>query len=350
MVARWLIVVVSLVFILLVGAGAAWYSSFASWIVPHKSGDDDSIVAFRLEVERDYETKGVDFMEQMGNRLRQDESRVTGGNTKLFEFYSVLDDINCQCRDGDRKVHSFEDRQRRLQDWFDKVPQSVTARFAMATLWEYRAWQEIGGYGYRERLSDAQKAAFAHDLDMSRSYLRQLGIKDDPYVAFLQMRIMLDEGGSRGDLDKLFAESTAAWPHHYQIYFLYANLLTDMFGDEAARSRLMHELAAANNDPDKQVGLAYIVGSSFAIWSPDELPYADVVRAYYTRSARYGWRNRDWNAMCRIAMRAGDWTGAKYCFKTINGHWDDEIWQSQNEFVWNELIASLHWGGTGSPP
>jgi hypothetical protein len=41
-------------------------------------------------------------------------------------------------------------------------------------------------------------------------------------------------------------------------------------------------------------------------------------------------------------MRADDWEGAKYCFRQVNGHWDDEIWQGQNEFVWNELIASLH--------
>jgi hypothetical protein len=115
-----------------------------------------------------------------------------------------------------------------------------------------------------------------------------------------------------------------------------------MFGDEDARRRLMHRLAAAKDDSDKQVGLAYIVGASFGWWSPDELPYMDVVKAYYQRSALYGWRNRDWNAMCRIAMRAEDWAGAKYCFKRVNGYWDDEIWQSQNEFVWNELIASLH--------
>src|SRR5882724_527342 len=90
MVARWIIVILALVFVLLVGANVAWNYSFASKIYPVRSGDDDSIVAFRVEVEQDYETKGVDFMEQMGNRLRADESRVTGGNSRLFEFYSVL--------------------------------------------------------------------------------------------------------------------------------------------------------------------------------------------------------------------------------------------------------------------
>jgi hypothetical protein len=342
MAARWIIVVLSLVFILLVGANLAWRYSFASQIVPVRGGDDAGIVAFRLEVEQDYETKSIDFMEAMGYRLRTDESRVTGGNSKLFEFYSVLDDIDCQCRDGDRKVHSFEDRQRRLQEWLDRYPHSITAQFAMATLWEYRAWESVGGYAYRPPLSDAQKAAFGKALDISRSYLKPLDVKDDPYIAFLWMRIMLDEGGNRDDLDKLFAESTAAWPRHYHIYFLYANLLNDMFGDDAARTKLMQELAAAKNDPDKQVGLAYIIGARFGRWRPDVLPWSDVQHAYMVRNQRYGWRNRDWNAMCRMAMRAGDWTGAKYCFHHINGHWDDESWQGQNEFVWNELIASLH--------
>jgi hypothetical protein len=347
MVARWLIVILSLVFILLVGAVAAWKYSFASQIVPHKSGDDNSIVAYRLEVEHDYETKGIDFMEAMGNQLRQDESRVTGGNTKLFEFYSVLDDIDCQCRDGDRKVHSFEDRQRRLQAWLDKVPQSVTARFAMATLWEYRAWQLVGGYAHPAPLSDTELATFRQALDTSRSYLGQLGIEQDPYVAFLRMRIILDEGGNRDDLDKLFADSTAAWPHHYQIYFLYANLLTDLFDDDDARRQLIHDLAAAKNDTDKQIGLTYIISARFGLWQPEVLPYPDVVDAYYKRSASYGWRNRDWNVMCRLAMRAGDWNGAKYCFQQINGYWDDETWANQNDFVWNELVASMHWGGIG---
>lgn len=342
MVARWAIVALSSIFILSVGVYATWHYSFAAWIVPVRAGDDASIVNFRLEVEQDYETKGIDFMEAMGNRLRTDESRVTGGNSKLFEFYSVLDDIDCQCRDGDRKVHAFDDRQRRLQAWLDLYPHSITAQVAMATLWEYRAWELIGGYDYRPPLSDAQKAAFSKALDVARSYLAPLGIKDDPYIAFVRMRILLDDQGSRDELDKLFAASTAAWPRHYQIYFLYANLLTDLFGDEAARARLIRDLAAAKNDPDKQVGLTYIISARFGRWQPDILAWTDVQQAYYTRSARYGWRNRDWNVMCRLAMRAGDWTGAQYCFHTIDGHWDDESWRSQNEFVWNELIASLH--------
>jgi hypothetical protein len=342
MVARWVIVVLASIFLLLVGANLAWHLSFASQIVPVRSGDNSEIVAYRLDVERAYETAGIDAMEAMGNRLRADESRVTGGNSKLFEFYSVLDDINCQCRDGDRKVHAFDDRQRRLQEWLDKYPRSVTATLAMATLWEYRAWQLIGGYAYRTALTEAQKAAFENALDVSRSYLRRIGIRDDPYVAYLWMRLQLDAGGSRDDLDRLFKESTEAWPRHYQIYFLYANLLDREFNDEAARVKLMRDLAAAKGDPDKQVGLAYIIGASFGWWNPDDVPWEDVKHAYYVRSQKYGWRNRDWNAMCRLAMRADDWEGAKYCFRQVNGRWDDEIWQGQNEFVWNELIASLH--------
>jgi hypothetical protein len=341
MASRWIIVALALVFLLLVGANLAWRYSFASQIEPVKSGDDASIVAFRLEVEQDYETRGVDFMEAMGNRLRTDESRVTGGNTQLFEFYSVLDDINCQCRNGDRKVHSFEDRQRRLQAWLDRYPHSVTALLAMATLWEYRAWQQVGGYAYRAPPTDVQKAAFDQALDVSRSYLLQLDVKDDPYVAYLLMRMQLDRNPTRDEMDRLFTASTAAWPRHYQIYFLYA-LLLGQLDDQAARVELLRSLAAAKDDTDKQVGLSYIIGGSYGRWNPAELPWADVVHAYMVRNQRYGWRNRDWNSMCRMSMQAADWVGAKYCFQQINGHWDDETWAGQNEFVWNELVASLH--------
>lgn len=342
MVARWVIVVLASIFLLLVGANLAWHLSFAAQIVPVRSGDNSEIVAYRLDVERAYETAGIDAMEAMGNRLRTDESRVTGGNSKLFEFYSVLDDIDCQCRDGDRKVHSFEDRQRRLQEWLDRYPQSVTATVAMAYLWEYRAWQQVGGYAYATTPTAAQQQAFRDALAKAHSYIARLQIRDDPYVAFALMRMQLDEGANRDDLDRLFAESTAAWPRHYQIYFLYSNLLVRLFNDQAAQVKLMRDLAAAKDDPDKQVGLAYILGVSWGWWSPADLPWADVQHAYMVRNQRYGWRNRDWNAMCRLSMRAADWVSAKYCFEQINGHWDDEIWQGQNEFVWNELIASLH--------
>lgn len=342
MVVRWLIVVLALVFVLLVGANIAWHTSLAAQIVPIKSGDDNSIVAYRLEVEQDYETKGIDFMEEMGDRLRQDESRVAGGNTRLFEFYNVLADINCQCRNGDRKTHAFEDRERRLQDWLNRYPRSTTATLAMATLWEYRAWQLVGGYAYHEPLSDAQKDAFDRAVDVSRAYLRQLRIKDDPYVAYLWMRMEYDEEPSREEIDDLYARSTKTWPRHYQIYYLYASMLTRLFKDDKARAALVKELAAAKDETDKQVGLSYIIGGSYGSWLPYDLPWEDVKHAYYVRYDKYGWRNRDWNAMCRMAVTARDWVGARYCFRQINGYWDDETWSSQNEFVWYELVASLH--------
>src|SRR4051794_2889471 len=151
MVARVCIVALALVAGVVFALSHLWHGSPASQIPPIRSGDDPATVAFQVEVEQAYESKGPDYMESFADSLRRDESRVSGGNTKLFELYNVLADIHCGCRDGTRTFHSFEDRHIRLQEWLDKHPHSTTATLAMGVLWEYRSLQIAYGFDNVER-------------------------------------------------------------------------------------------------------------------------------------------------------------------------------------------------------
>ena len=344
MVARTCIIALLIVAATLIGLNYVWHRSPASQIVPIRTGDDPAIAAVQTQLEQDYETKGVVYMETLSDTLRRDASRVAGGHTRLFELYNVLADIRCWCRDGTRAVHSFEDRKARLEQWLQKYPSSTTANLAMAELFEYRAWQVVGGFGSLSQAGAAQRQEFEHNLDVATSYVEKLKVTDDPYVAFFALRIKRSSGVVMEDAARLFRESTAAWPQHHQIYFLYAQILGRAFQDEAGRVRFMQELAAAKDDPNKQVGLAYIIGATFNSYPFSNLgvTWPDVQHAYEVRQQLYGWRNRDLNIICYLAIQAKDWPTAQRYMQQIDGHWNDGVWSSQNDFVWNELIVSLH--------
>jgi hypothetical protein len=343
MVARTCIVALIIVSVVLFGASYVWHNSPASQIAPIRSGDDPATIAFQVEVEKAYETGDLDYMERMADALRKDESRVAGGNTKLFELYNVLAAIRCWCRDGARMVHSFEDRKARLEQWLAKYPRSVTATLAMAVLWEYRSLEIVGGELDAEA-TEEQRAQSYEARRIAASYLEKLSVSDDPYVAFFALRILRYTDATPEEAARLFTASTAAWPRHYQAYFQYTHTLAWMFDDAASRDALMRELAAAKDDPDKQVGLAYIVSSLFRYYRFQffPIPWEDVKHAYAVRRELYGWRNRDLNVICYLAVLEKDWPFAKNCMAEINGRWDDRVWNSQNDFVWNELIVSLH--------
>ena len=351
MVARVFIVALTLLAGVLLGLNHVWRNSPASQITPLRTGDDAATVAFQTEVEHAYETKGFDYMEAMAEALRKDESRVAGGNTRLFELYNVLADIRCGCRDGTRMYHSFEDRRTRLEGWLRKYPDSTTATLAMAVLWNYRALQIAVGRDDIQRTRVERREAFLDAKRVAASYIGRLKISDDPYVAFFTLLLQRDDNQDRDrnrkEARRLFEQSTAAWPRHYQIYFLYFQSMDPALNwnpDRQGQLRLLSDLAAAKSDPDQQVGLAYIVGARYhgGRFDGSGVSWDDVKHAYAVRRDIYDWRNRDLNVICYLAIQAGDWEAAKAYMQEIDGHWDDLVWYSQNDFVWNELVVSLH--------
>ena len=347
MVARTCIIALAVVAAVVFGLSYLWHHSPASQIAPIRTGDDSATVAFQDEVEKAYESKGADYMESFADSLRKDESRVSGGNTKLLELYNVLADIRCGCRDGTRMVHPFEDRRARLEEWLGKYPHSTTATLAMALLWDYRSLQIAYGFDNAGRTDAGREAAFREAQRTAVSYIEKLKVADDPYVAFFALRLQRYSDGTREDALRLFEASTAAWPRHYQIYFLYFQSMDPILGwtsDREGQLRLLSDLSEATSDSDKQVGLAFIAGARYqgGRFDGSGVPWAAVKHAYEVRRQLYGWRNRDLNVICYLAIQAEDWNAAKSYMQEINGRWDDLVWKSQNDFVWNELIVSLH--------
>jgi len=347
MVARACIIVLAVLAALIFATSYLWHQSPASQIPPIRVGDDAATVAFQNEVEEAYESKGADYMESLAESLRRDESRVSGGNTKLFELYNVLTDIRCGCRDGTRMTHPFLDRRTRLQAWLDKYPNSTTATLAMAALWEYRSLQIANGLDSMEWSTAERDAAFTEARGNATTYLKRLKVSDDPYVAFFALRLQRYGHPDREDAQRLFEASTAAWPRHYQIYFLYFQSMDPQTGwnnDREGQLRLLRELAEARSDSDRQVGLAFIAGARYqgGRFNGFGVPWEAVKHAYEVRRKLYGWRNRDLNVICFLAIQARDWAAAKTYMQEINGHWDDLVWKDQNDFVWYELIVSLH--------
>jgi hypothetical protein len=347
MVARTCIIALAIVAAVVFTMSYLWHQSPASQIPPIRTGDDTATVTFQNEVEQAYESKGADYMESLADSLRKNESRVSGGNTKLFELYNVLADIRCGCRDGTRMVHSFEDRRARLREWLDKYPHSTTATLAMAVLWEHRSRQIAYGFDNVQR-NDAERGdGFREARRNAASYIEKLKVTDDPYVAFFALRQQRYSGATRDDAQRLFEAGTAAWPRHYQIYFLYFQSMDPVLGwnsDREGQRRLLDDLSAATSDEDKQVGLAFIAGARYqgGRFDGSGVSWEAVKNAYEVRRKLYGWRNRDLNVICYLAIQAEDWDAAKAYMREINGRWDDLVWKSQNDFVWNELIVSLH--------
>jgi hypothetical protein len=195
---------------------------------------------------------------------------------------------------------TFDHKRKSLEAWVERRPHSLTARIALAHLWDSRAWQ-LRGVSYAKDTSEAAWRGFHEALARAEQTLAPVEETADPMVYFLEMDIAVPSDDPRGRLQSLYARASATFPTFpaYQTQY-YNYMLERWFGKRGEAAAFAASLLAKpGGDQGKidYVMVAETVALSAAgvddVMKWSGIDYNALIAAYAARQCTVGLTNRD---------------------------------------------------------
>ena len=155
----------------------------------------------------------TDELDAIADDYRASRVRVRGGSWALAQFYDWLTPFagsGCGCA-PDISTVAFDDKRKAIEAWLGRRPRSLTARIALAELWNSRAWQ-LRGVHYAKDTPEAAWQGFNEAMARAQAALAPVDETADPMVYFLEMNMVVVADDPRGRLQSLYGRATAAFP------------------------------------------------------------------------------------------------------------------------------------------
>jgi hypothetical protein len=303
---------------------------------------DTPVAEFCAAVESELQKHQFAVLDTLAHELRDPEIRFIGGNSQLYEFYGVLGAFAGSPAFSCSSRASLEDKQKLLEQWAAAEPKSLAAHIALGQLWWAAGWKERGN-DYADSVGFFQWISLYSDLSKAKSILAQVDTRADPHGYFLSMEIAQSEAGwftnPRTTLEALYSKAIKAFPTYYHFYSQRAENLQERWYGQPGE--LPAYLASLPNSLGGDVGLVAYSFAAYKLMQGTErsillrttgLSWPLVQSGYAARERLYGLRNRDWNALCNLALAGIDRDAGKQALAHIGGNWDPAVWKERTYF------------------
>lgn len=248
----------------------------------------------------------------------------------------------CGCA-PDISTVPFEEKRKAIEAWLERRPRSLTARIALADLWDLRAWQ-LRGVGFAKDTTEAAWRGFNESMARVEEVLTPVEQAADPMIYFLEMDVAIVADDPRGRLQSLYSRATAAFPTFPAYETQYYNYMLERWfgraGEAAAfAASLLAEPAGDQGKIDYVMVAATAVRLSAGVddvmkWSG--INYKGLIEAAAVRQRAVGLTNTDWNVLLFYSVAVRDKKGANFALEHIAGHWDRGIFRTQALIDWVE--------------
>lgn len=271
-----------------------------------------------------------DALEKLAGEARSGKGRFVGGSWKLFEFYLGIDRKFQNVASHDML---WEAHLRKLRQWGDKKPKSITAQVALANA--ILSWAgEIRGSGYAQSVDPKAMNRFkskvreAHDVLNAAAKLTE---KCPAWYSTMQSVALL-EGWDKASADKLLTQATALEPNFYHVYRMHANYLRPQwYGDEGEVEAWAEKV---RTDVGGQQGDFLYFEIATTLFKPhlEQMSWPNIKAGYLALRDLYGVSNRKRNRYAYATTLAGDKEEARRVFSEIGDEWDEGVWGSWDQF------------------
>jgi Domain of unknown function (DUF4034) len=295
-------------------------------------------LALCTRVENALSAHHFDVLDATELAMRDPNVRLVGGNSQLYHYYGALAAYSGSSLFSCSSELTFEQKRRLLEQWLATSPKSIAAHIALAQLWTNGGWA-IRGDGYADAVTDQQWQSLATALANAKGVLGDIDGRNDPHMYYILAEIARGQPNSRPLLDRLYAAAVKAYPGYFHYYSQRANLLQERWYGQPGE--LKSYAASVLTSPGGDAGLVAYSYISFTLMRSNErltllkttgLSWPIVKSAYAKRGELYGLRNRDWNALCNLALAAIDRDTAKSALAKIQGRWDPDVWVEEKYF------------------
>jgi hypothetical protein len=282
-----------------------------------------------------HEFASLDSTEQ---HMRDPSIRLVGGNSQLYHYFGALAGYSDASLQPCHSQFTFDQKRELLEQWLGANPQSIAAHIAMSYFWSNAGWA-ARGENFDPDVTDRQWQTLAADLDRAKSALADIDARVDPHLYFVLIEIAQGQPHPRPVLDQLYASAVKAYPGYFHYYSQRVNLLQERwFGrPDELRTYSVSLLQSPGGDAGL-VAYSYVAANLMqfnqrsTLLRTTGLSWPIIKSAYATREKLYGLRNRDWNALCNLAIAANDRDTARAAIEKIAGQWDPAVWKERRYF------------------
>jgi Domain of unknown function (DUF4034) len=305
----------------------------------------EHIVEVRGDVEQMLMDGRTDELDAIGDDYRASRARVRGGSWALARFYDWVTPFvgsGCGC-EPDISTVAFDDKRKAIEAWLERRPHSLTARIALAELWELRAWQ-LRGVRSAKDTSEAEWRGFNEAMARAEEALAPVDATADPTVYFLEMELAVVSNDPRERLQSLYARATATFPtfpayapQHYNF------TLERWYGRPGEAAAFAASLLANPGGDQGKIDYVWVAAKAATLSAgPDDvikwsgIDYNALIKAAAAQQGAVGLTNRDWNVLLFYSIAVRDKKGANFELEHIAGNWDRGIFRTQALIDWVE--------------
>lgn len=279
------------------------------------------------------------------DQARQTRERLRGGYWKLYAFYNGISTPNFEMN---ASPSEWQEHIARLEDWKAKMPDSVTARIALA--------QGLISYGFETRgsdtidkISDESMRLFQQKVEMGLKELlsaKQLTPKC-PHWYQAMLRVGLAQGWDKAKYDETFEEGFQLEPTYYHLpREKMTYLLPQWMGKEGDLSKFVNNLSERIGG-DEGVIMYYELASTLwpiyhgDIWRKTGLEFSKAWDGYFAMKRIYGvdrYRKNLLLAMTANSLMSGVPFGDseinrfEEALPEVGDDWDPEVWVTKERF------------------
>jgi hypothetical protein len=275
-----------------------------------------------------------DEIDAIANDYRSSHVRVAGGYSALTNLYGVVtgfDDGGCASKPV--PCYSFDDKRQAMERWLAARPDSLTARIALASLWQQYAWAGRGGET-ADKTSDAQWSTFNERMAHARELLEPLDPDVDPEIYLIEMDTTAAAERPRERLLNLYERATRSYPNNYEFAIhRFHFTLPRWYGEPGEAAAFTQSLLTV---PGGEAGLmAYfnVAGETLmmehrfeAVFDVSGTQYPLLVKAFAARAAAFGVTKNDMNVLMYYAIAAKDCKTINMLIEKIGDDWNYSIW------------------------
>jgi hypothetical protein len=237
---------------------------------PDVATDIHGLEKYQAAIAQLFAQEKFEELDRIAHEARATKARFPGGYWKIELLYHPLASPAAGMNASDAEWQQYLGR---LQRWMQQRPNSITARVALAWLYDNYAWKARGG-DYADSVSDDGWRLLAERAGMARKILEDAQALPEkcPEWYSAMMSIAAAESWDAEQAQALFEQAVAFEPEYYPYYQDRAETLLPKWGGEEGDTAAFAE-AAANRLGGKKGDVLYFYMGAKIICACDKTQF-----------------------------------------------------------------------------
>ena len=308
-----------------------------------------------VHAERDYmaaiggmlKDEEFDALDCLADHARLNKERFPGGAWKIHELYGGLyEPVQYPVKHATEE--DWANLLQSLQHWVDSRPKSVTARVALARAYIFYAY-DARGTGLANTVSDSGWKLFRERIAKAKRILDDASVLPARCPEWYVDMLLVGQYQSWDVASEraLFEEAAKFEPgYYYYPRVLAAYLLPKWHGEEGDTERFVQETADRIGGDQGDILYFQVASADYVICGGCEqdpvLSVARIERGFEAAEKQYGVSMMNLNRIAFLTSRyrEGDVVFADKALSRIGDQWDEDTWQSKENFDWTRKAAA----------